>query len=338
MRSFFFCLSLSGLLAPAALFTPALAQSVPRAVLVEHFTNSRCSICASRNPGFYANLRQQPAGTLHVSYYPSAPYRLCVFSQANPTENDARTNFYGVYGSTPRLVVNGSVIPAAQSYADPVIFAAAQGQTAPLAVRVALARQGADSVAATVSVRTVGGVLPAVPLALYVALVEDTVFYAAPNGESQHYDVFRRSFTGVAPASCVPAPPGDSVTFRRVVALDIAWAAARLYAMALVQQAGGASGTALVQAGVAPHLNAGTLGMAPEAGAAPLLPYPNPVGETLRFAAPAGAAWAVLDPLGRVVARGLGAGTLAALDVRGLPAGAYVLRVSGRRPARFSKE
>ncbi len=314
---------------------PTRAQSVPQTVLVEHFTNTRCSICFGRNPGFYANLRQQPAGTLHLAYHPSSPYRLCAFSQQNPIENDARTNQYGIYGSTPRLVLNGNVIPAPANYADPALFAPFQGQTSPLSVQVVLTPQGTDSIAATIQVQTVAAA-PLAGLTLYVALAEDTVFYAAPNGETVHHDVFRKSFTGPAPTAITPAAVGGTVTVRRVVVADAGWVRPRLYAVAIVQQAGGVQ----LQAGASPRLGA-PLGLSSITAetAAPTV-YPNPVRETLRFTAAPGATWQVVDLLGRVMARGANedSATPTALDVRSLAAGTYVLRVSGRRTARFSKE
>ena len=42
----------------AILFQTASAQ-VERTVIVEHFTNTRCGICAFRNPAFYENLNNQ---------------------------------------------------------------------------------------------------------------------------------------------------------------------------------------------------------------------------------------------------------------------------------------
>lgn len=330
MRSLSSLSLLTGLL--ALLAVPARAQAVPQVILVEHFTNTRCSVCANRNPGFYANLEQQPAGTLHVAYHPSSPYQQCLFSQQNPTENDARTNHYGIYGSTPRLVLNGTVIPAGQNYATPALFAPYQSQMSPLAVQVALSRQGTDSLAATATVQTVA---PAAlnGLTLYVALVEDTVFYAAPNGEIIHRNVFRKSFTGTAPEPILPAASGGSVTVRRVVATSAAWALPRLYAIAMVQLSGGA----LVQAGASLRLG---MALGVPAAAEMLAPtvYPNPVSETLRFATTAGATWQVLNALGQVVARGTGDAGEEALNMRGLAAGAYVLRVSGQRAVRLSKE
>ena len=163
------------------------------------------------------------------------------------------------------------------------------------------------------------------------------MFYAAPNGETVHHDVFRKSFTGVAPLAITPAAVGGTLTIRRVVAANAGWARARLYAVAIVQRAGGAQ----LQAGASSRLGA-ALGLAnPAAELGFPAIYPNPVRETLRFAAPPGANWQVVDLLGRVMISGeTSCSTTAptALDVRGLTAGAYVLRVRGQRAIRFSKE
>ncbi len=312
---------------------PAFAQvqAVPKTVLVEHFTNTRCSVCSSRNPGFYANLRQQPASTLHLAYYPSSPYRTCVFSQQNPLENDARTNFYGIYGSTPRLVLNGTVIPAGQNYAAPTLFTPYAGQTSPLAVLVALTQAGSDSLTVTVQVQTITPA-PLTGLTLYVALAEDTVFYAAPNGENLHLDVFRKSFTGPVALPITPAVAGGDLVIRRTVAIRNEWVLRRLYAIALVQQPSGI----LVQAGASPLLNSAPLGAADNVAQALPVAFPNPVRETLRFSAPVGAAWQVINTLGQVVAEGLVAP--ADLDVRTWPRGTYLLKIAGKATRRIVKE
>ena len=311
-----------------ALFTAprAQAQGPVQTVLVEHFTNTRCSICASRNPGFFTNLRQQPASTLHVAYYPSSPYSQCLFSQQNPAENDARTNFYGIYGSTPRLVINGAVIPAAQNYAAPALFAPFQNQPAPLTVQTTLTRPHPDSVAVIVQLTTVAPVTGN-PV-LYVALVEDTVFYASPNGEPRHYNVFRKSFTGPNPAPLTLPAPGSTLTVRRAVAISSLWALPRLYAVAVVQQTGGAQ----LQAAASAHLNPTVLAVAAPIAPAALHVYPNPVREILRLEA-LPAAWQVLNVLGQQVAGGNELPET--LDVRAWSAGPYVLRVAGRAATRF---
>ncbi len=320
----FFVLFVLGLLQSAG---SARAQAVSQVVLVEHFTNTRCSICFNRNPGFYANLRQQPTGTLHIAYHPSSPYRLCQFSQQNPTENDARTNFYGIYGSTPRLVVNGQVIPSGQNYADPAVFAPAQGQVSPLAVQVALTRLGADSLAATVEIRTVAA-HTLTGTTLYVALAEDTVFYAAPNGETRHYDVFRQAFTGAAPLAFVPAPVGSAVTVRRTVAVRPDWAVPRLYALAMVQQPGGR----MVQAGASAVLGTTPLGLTASietlTSAAEI--YPNPAHHLLTIRRANGslpATATLLDGLGRAIRQWPLSGADEQVSLSGVVPGTYVVRI-----------
>ncbi len=321
---------------PAALLTlllalqvaGAAAQAVPRAVLVEHFTNTVCSVCASRNPGFYANLRQQTPPPLHVAYHPSSPYRACQFSQQNLPENDARTNFYGVYGSTPRLVLNGAVVPAGQNYAAAALFAPYQNQSSPFAVSAALQAVGADSIAVVVQVETRAAHAYAT-LQLYLPLVQDTVFYAAPNGEQRHYDVFRKSFSGPQPLVFAPAAAvGGRATVRRVVFKNPTWTAGRLYALAIVQDAN----RQVVQAGASPHFgSAAPLAAAPAAAAEAPRCYPNPAAETC-FLAPAPQApitgWQLQNLLGQTVAAAASvAPGLVAIDVRGLAPGPYLLRV-----------
>ena len=326
------------LLAGAGAAGPLCAQPVPRAVVVEHFTNTLCGICASRNPGFYANLRQQP-GTLHIAYHPSSPYRACVFNQQNVSENDARTNFYGIYGSTPRLVVNGSVIPATQNFGSPALFAPFQGQTSALALLVTLRPQGPDSLTATVRVET-RAAHNFSTLQLNLALAEDTVVYAAPNGEQRHYDVFRKNFNGGL-LTFGPAPAvGGVVTLRRTIAKAAAWQPARLYALAIVQNAS-LTVPAVVQAAASARL--GTALPARHAGAASarFQAYPNPAISTVSVPAEFGALPLELyNGLGQRLTVPAGAGTT--LDVRGLGPGPYLLRAvapDGRHLlTRFVKE
>src|SRR5580765_1346486 len=141
------------LILPGLLYIqPTSAQPVPRTTVVEHFTNTFCSVCASRNPGFYSNLAAFP-DVLHISIYPSAPYPACPFNQMNKAEQDARANYYGVLGATPRLVINGTPISANTQYTDPAIFGA--GQTSDFAMYVRLRRSDATSGEAIITIKRV---------------------------------------------------------------------------------------------------------------------------------------------------------------------------------------
>jgi hypothetical protein len=97
----------------------AVARQIPKAVIAEHFTNTWCSICASRNPGLLSNLNSFPQ-LIHIAYYPSSPHAGCPLTMHNPVEANARTNYYGIYGGIPQLVVGGSVVSGV--FTNPAIF------------------------------------------------------------------------------------------------------------------------------------------------------------------------------------------------------------------------
>ena len=163
----------------------AMAQ-VPKKVIVEHFTNTKCSVCASRNPGFYTNLNAQ-SGVIHLAIHPSSPYAACVLSMHNPVENDGRTNYYSIYGGTPRLVIQGTVISSSADYSMSSIFAPYLGQMSPAEITIRQTKFGVDSIRSTIIIKTVAS-HSLTNLKLFVALAEDTVFYTGTNGEPKHFN------------------------------------------------------------------------------------------------------------------------------------------------------
>ena len=211
----------------------AAAQEVPQKVIVEHFTNSRCGVCASRNPGFYTNLNAQP-NVLHLSIHPSSPYSTCVFNQHNVADNDARTNYYGVYGGTPRLVIQGTVLAASANYANSSIFTPYLNRTSPVSIRLLQQKMGTDSIISTVIIKTVApNTLPAQKL--FLGLAEKTVDYNAPNGETVHHDVFRKALTSATGMSVGLPAVGDSLVMRFASANNAAWNFQNIYAVAILQ-------------------------------------------------------------------------------------------------------
>ncbi|MCS6930154.1 MAG: T9SS type A sorting domain-containing protein [Saprospiraceae bacterium] len=194
------------------LFAQALwAQQQPKQyVLIEHFTNSRCPICASRNPAFYDLIRQYAKDIHHLAIHPSVPYSTCVFYQANPPHNTARANFYGING-TPRVVLNGIPVPAGNPLLPAATLQAALGKTSPVAIEVKEAGT-APTKTAQIIVRTFGNTPPGT-YKLWVAVAEKTVNYNAPNGENKHYDVLRAFLTNPDGNDISLPPPGGSVSF-----------------------------------------------------------------------------------------------------------------------------
>ncbi len=211
-------------------------SQVPKKVVVEHFTNTKCSVCASRNPGFYTNLNNQP-GVIHLAIHPSAPYSACVLSMHNPVENDARTNYYGIYGGTPRLVIQGVVVSSGANYSAASIFTPYLGQTSPASIKIVQSKYGNDSIRSIIVIKTEAAHALG-SLKLFVALAEDTINYTGSNGEPRHYDVFRKSLTGATGVTInLPTIVGDSVVYSMSSPVNGAWNFSRIRTIAILQEA-----------------------------------------------------------------------------------------------------
>lgn len=212
--------------------TIAQAQ-VKQNVIVEHFTNTNCSVCGSRNPGFYTNLDQHPE-VRHIAYHPSAPYATCFFSKQNKVENDDRTKYYGVFGSTPRLVIQGSVIANTANYSASSLFDPFLAKTTPVQIHLYLLSEGTDSLKVRVVVtnkatHSLGN------LRLFTALVEKEIAFNAPNGENIHHDVFRKSFFETNGRSVTLSNTvEDSAVLTSTIFKNADWKNTQLYAVAIL--------------------------------------------------------------------------------------------------------
>ena len=210
----------------AALFLSA--QNVTKYVLTEHFTNSRCSVCASRNPAFYTLLSQNAATVHHISYHPSVPYNNCVFYLANPTENNDRTAFYDIVG-TPRVALNGSLVPLAAQLLPAATLTAQIGLTSPVYVEV-------TETATVIKVRVhTMGAKPVGEYKLYTAFAEQEVNYNAPNGEQVHHDVFRDMLSDINGDPIELPATGESIEYQYPKPTNSNWNADQMYALAWVQ-------------------------------------------------------------------------------------------------------
>jgi Secretion system C-terminal sorting domain/Outer membrane protein Omp28 len=183
-------LTLSILLFVAATTTFGQAK---RYVLLEHFTNTLCSSCASANPSFYSAIQiETNTNVHHIGYHWRTPYVNCVYYQASPTRQDARADYYSVQGS-PRVVFNGAANTGLSSVTLSSIQAAAT--TSPIYVKVA-ENTGVNRTA-TIKVKWVG-TPPTGTYVMHVAVVEKKTTYVSPNGEPVHHNVFRKFLTTVA--------------------------------------------------------------------------------------------------------------------------------------------
>ena len=299
----------------------AMAQ-VSRRIVVEHFTNSRCSICASLNPGFYQNLAAQGPDVVHIAYHPSSPYQTCLFSQQNKVENDARTQFYGVYGSTPKFLINGTLITTSTNYNDPAIFNPFENLTSNWSLNMNQMRIGDSIEVRTVLKRISAG--PETNLVVYGGLAEDTVFYSSPNGENRHYDVFRKALLGNSGQN-IPAPVqvGDSLVWTSRVGISANWNPERLYSYAIVQQSGNRQ--VLQTQALPPGLGLTTTIHSLQKPSLRL--FPNPALDQLRIELPSESVFegAIWDTQGKLHQR-LILSSSETVSLSGLAPGYYVLK------------
>lgn len=211
----------------------SIAQ-VPKNVIVEHFTNSVCSVCASKNPSLYDNLDNHPL-VMHIAYYPSSPYASCLLNQHNVSENDGRTNFYGIYGATPRIVLEGEVASPNVTFGDPTLFDPYSGQWSPISISLNQIKYNQDSIKVEVIVKVEASHNLGTEK-IFIAVAEDTIFYSSPNGETQHYDVFRKALTPSDGLNIqIPSIIGDSVVVSFVANVHQDWDFSRIFSFAILQ-------------------------------------------------------------------------------------------------------
>ncbi|MCP4440772.1 MAG: T9SS type A sorting domain-containing protein [Aureispira sp.] len=213
-----------------------MAQTVDKTVIVEHFTNTKCGYCAARNPNLYQNLAQFP-NALHIAYHPSSPYSSCVLSQHNAGQNDNRTQYYSLYGGTPRATIQGAVVPVSSQIVDTATIANQLGQQSPIDIRIVEQWVTSDSVRVDIILKTVAA-HSHTNTTLYIPITEDLVQYNAPNGESQHHDVFRKAIFDVNGAGLqvtLPTTVGDSLVVTGGYKVDVTWDTTQLSVTAILQ-------------------------------------------------------------------------------------------------------
>lgn len=208
------------------------AQEVKQNILVEHYTNTRCSICASKNPALFSLLEDYD--DIHLAYYPSKPYNNCIFSLHNASEADGRTRYYDIFGSTPRVVLNGEVIAPSTVILQESRIEAEVPNTTPFIIEATQEYIDADSVSVTIKISTVA-MTTFSNLNLQVMLAENLIDYAAPNGEDQHPNVFRKALYGINGKSFTVPANGSDITLETTYSFDPDWKLADLEIIAFIQ-------------------------------------------------------------------------------------------------------
>jgi Outer membrane protein Omp28/Secretion system C-terminal sorting domain len=224
------------LLALALQSATVSAQGYKRYPTLEHFTNTWCSSCASRNPAMFTYLNGFAGQYHHMSIHPSIPYAGCELYKHNTVENTARKTYYSV-ASTPSVYMNGSYV-SASTLLPPASFTTALLQKSALGIQVTETTGATRQ--ATVTIHRSGGLLPGTQnYVLHVAVLEKTLNYASPNGEQVHHNVFRKFLTPTAGlAYTPPATDGGNTVNTFTYSMDAAWNPAEIYLIAFVQNTG----------------------------------------------------------------------------------------------------
>ena len=174
------------------LFTLAGIHAQNNLVLVEHFTNTFCGICSSRNPAIYNVLNDYQDNVIHLQMNPSVPYSQCPFYNLNPEDNKTRQDYYSIFG-TPQLYINGERSSTSSSTFRQNLENAINSfsPSASLSIDHGMLSAAANTVTVDYDISSADGE----DIRLFVLLAEKNVSFNAANGESEHPNKFRKFLT-----------------------------------------------------------------------------------------------------------------------------------------------
>ena len=304
------------------------AQKVPLKSVVEHFTNTKCSVCASRNPGFIANKNRFPS-LFYISIHPSAPYVSCVLSQQNTIVNDQRTNFYGVYGATPRLVINSHVINSSYDYSDSNLLKPYLLLQSSFDIQMRITRTKMDSMTYQVGIYKVD--TSSIDSAyLFSGNIEDTVFINGGNGEPRHYNVVRYA---VLEKVKLPSLLNDSIIIKKSVKLNSIWDEKRISSFAILQSTISKELIQTGSTGILPKFSGGSSQILISSKLSQNCFYPNPASSVIHMEGKE-LLTSIYDVLGQQVI----VSTDTDIDVSSLSIGVYQIAIKNKEGEILARE
>ena len=308
----------------AVLISIALpAQKVPLKSILEHFTNTKCSVCASRNPGLISNINKFPSLS-YISIHPSAPYSGCILSLQNTSTNDQRTNFYGVYGSTPRIVINAKAIVNSIDYSDSNVLKPYLNLQSSFDIKMKITRIKTDSMTYQIAIYKVD--TSSLDSAnLFSGNIEDTVFVNGGNGEARHYHVLRY---GVQEILKLPSNMNDSIVIKKSVKLNSIWDEKRISSFAILQSI---SSNLLIQTGMTgllPKFSSGSSSIQLSTNSTKISVYPNPANSYLVVNSEEPLNYLIFDIQGVLKLKGR-LELNERINIQSLVDGFYILKVEG---------
>lgn len=204
-----------------------------RVVLVEQATNAGCGCAGVLDPGMDSLFtRYGHEAIVCIRYNGNTPWPHDALYADNPTEIDARSAYYAM-SEMPTLIIDGEHTPRiCDANSLPARFEERFAAWSPLKV-VASGSMDVDSLYVDVEV-----VAEADPLAdtltLRVAVVEDSIYYDAPNTK-KYWNYTFRTMLPSTDGQTFSIAQGETLDFSLNVALDAGWDASRVSAVAFVQ-------------------------------------------------------------------------------------------------------
>lgn len=271
-------------------------SNVQKFVLIEHFSNTWCPICAGRNPDFYATIQKYSKNVHQISIHPPYPYSGCPLYQYNKTENQERANSYNIQG-TPSVVLNGGSVMGGSPLLTEDALKKELAKTSPLSVLVSESGAGASR-SALVTLKPNGSING--DLRLIAIIVERNVKFTASNGELDHFNVMRKYLT---PVSGQKISITDASEKKYVFNFkdSIGWKPEEAYILAYVQNAG-----------THEVLNSGTkfdnltTSLLPVSSVLPLKVYPTLANDYINIELPMSGTkeWEIIDVHGQTIQKG----------------------------------
>jgi FlgD Ig-like domain/Outer membrane protein Omp28 len=176
----------------AGLAVAGQATAARRTVLFEENTNWGCPPCFTANPVIHQFLEDySTAQVIPVKWHVWWPAGNDPFYLHNPTPVQTRIGYYGI-SAAPDVVVDGANGPIPGSYGSMQQWVENRlALESPIAITATGAVNGPNyNVTITVNVEQVP---PAGDYRLFVTFDEHHIPLNSPNGETNHYDVFRKT-------------------------------------------------------------------------------------------------------------------------------------------------
>ncbi len=310
----------------------SLTAQVNQNIIVEHFTNSACSVCASNNPALFTNLANNP-NILHIAVHPSVPYSSCELYKHNTSENNARTSFYGILNGTPRIVINGNVVPPT-SFGSTTLFDNYKNKTTSFEIKVSQKRLSTDSLTTTIIIKATSA-HSFTDFNLYVPIVEDSLNYASPNGEKLHHNVFRK----VAYNQTISAPVlGDSLIINTNTAINNVWNLAQIKSIAMLQNSTNKNIEQVAES--LKSLSNNNSNLVKFITNNTIILYPNPATNEINISSTFTGSYKIFDLTGKVCLMGEN-NHYSKIDIQNLQKGMYIIAlqsINGQTNYKFNKE